>query len=118
MINWTLSDNIKRVEILIGVSYDADPSEVLKVLEKVANENKEVLKNPPPVALFDTFGESTLKFRLLFWVHFQNGLKAKSDVSIAVYSKFNELGIKIPVPQREIHLSQEDDSSKENLSHN
>ena len=118
LINWTLSDNIKRVEILIGVSYDSNPSEVLKVLLNVVNENKEILQVPPPKALFDAFGESTLKFRLLFWVHFQNGIQAKSDVSIAVYAKFSELGIKIPVPQREIYLSQDDDSSKENLSNN
>ncbi|MBG7631650.1 MAG: mechanosensitive ion channel, partial [Bacteroidetes bacterium] len=111
LINWTLSDNIKRVEILIGVAYDSDPSDVLKVLEKVANENEKVLKNPPSVALFDKFGDSTLEFRLLFWVYFQNGLQVKSDVSIAIHKKFKELGIKIPFPQREIHVSQEEDLS-------
>ena len=110
LINWTLSDNIKRVEILIGTAYGTNPNEVLKILKQVANENQKVLKNTPPVALFDTFGESSLNFRLLFWVHFQNGLQAKSDVSIAVYNRFEELGIKIPFPQHEVYLSQKDNS--------
>lgn len=106
LINWTLSNNIKRVEILIGTAYGTDPNEVLKILEQVTNENKEVLKNPPAKALFDTFGESSLNFRLLFWVYFQNGLQSKSDVSIAVYNRFEELGIKIPFPQQEVYLTQ------------
>ena len=110
LINWTLSDNIKRVEILIGAAYGTDPNEVLKILGTVASENQVVLKNPPPKALFDTFGDSSLNFRLLFWVNFQNGLQAKSDVSIAVYNRFEELGIKIPFPQHEVYLSQIDDS--------
>ncbi len=110
LINWTLSDNTKRVEILIGTAYGTDPNQILKVLREVANENKEVLKNPPPAALFDTFGDSSLNFRLLFWVHFQKGLQAKSDVSIAVYNKFEELGIKIPFPQHEVYLSKKDNS--------
>ncbi len=111
LINWTLSNNIKRVEVLIGAAYGTDPNEVLKILEIVANENKQVLKDPPPKALFDTFGDSSLNFRLLFWVYFQNGLQAKSDVSIGVYNKFDELGIKIPFPQREVYLSHEDTSN-------
>jgi small-conductance mechanosensitive channel len=110
LINWTLSNNIKRVEILIGTKYGTDPNEVLKILVQVANENKDVLKNPPPVALFDTFGDSSLNYRLLFWVYFQKGLQAKSDVSIAVYNRFIELGIEIPFPQLDVYLSQNDNS--------
>ncbi len=108
LINWTLSNNIKRVEILIGTKYGTDPNEVLKVLVQVANENKDVLKNPPPAALFDTFGDSSLNYRLLFWVYFQKGLQAKSDVSIAVYNRFRELGIEIPFPQLDVYLPQND----------
>lgn len=106
LINWTLSNNIKRVEILIGTKYGTDPNEVLKILTQVANENNDVLKKPPPVALFDTFGDSSLNYRLLFWVYFQKGLQAKSDVSIAVYNRFRELGIEIPFPQQEVYLTQ------------
>jgi small-conductance mechanosensitive channel len=110
LINWTLSNNIKRVEILIGTKYGTDPNEVLKILIQVANENEDVLKNPPPAALFDTFGDSSLNYRLLFWVYFQNGLQAKSDVSIAIYNRFEELGIEIPFPQLDVHLSKNDNS--------
>lgn len=104
LINWTLSDNIKRVEILVGTTYGSDPNEILKILYNVANENKDSLKTPPPLALFNEFGDSSLKFKLLFWVPYKLGLQAKSDVSIAVYNRFKELGIEIPFPQQDIYI--------------
>ncbi len=105
LINWTHTDNVKRIEILVGTSYDSDPNEVLKVLSQIANENPQVLKTPPPSAYFNDFGDSSLNFRLLFWVYFDNGLQCKSDVSVAIYNRFAELGIEIPFPQRVLHMS-------------
>lgn len=104
LINWTLSSNLKRVEILIGTAYGTDPNEVLKLLMEVVNENDDILKNPGPQTLFSDFGDSSLNFRLRFWVPFEMGLQAKSDVSIAVYNKFKENDIEIPFPQRDIHI--------------
>ena len=104
LINWTLSNNIKRIEILIGTSYDSDPNEVLKVLASIAAENKNVLKKPSPIALFSDFGESSLNFKLRFWVPYEIGLESKSSVSIGIYNRFKELGIKIPFPQRDINI--------------
>ena len=60
--------------------------------------------NPGPVALFSDFGDSSLNFRLRFWVHFEIGLQAKSDISIAIYNKFKENGIKIPFPQQDVYI--------------
>ncbi|GGG41945.1 mechanosensitive ion channel family protein [Bizionia arctica] len=104
LINWTLSDNIKRVEILIGTSYDSDPNQILELLTECANSYINVIKEPIPVALFSDFGDSSLNFKLRFWVHFEIGLQAKSDVSIAIYNKFKELGIEIPFPQQDVHI--------------
>lgn len=104
LINWTLSDNIRRIEILVGTSYDSDPNEILILLVEIASEHDDVLKTPQPRALFMEFGESSLNFRLLFWVHFEDGLQAKSDVTLGIYNKFKELNIEIPFPQRVIHI--------------
>jgi small-conductance mechanosensitive channel len=104
LINWTLSDSIKRVEILVGTTYNADPNEVLRILKDSVNEFDYVIKEREPLALFTNFGESSLDFRLLFWVPFEVGLRAKSDVSIAIYNMFKEAGIEIPYPQRDIHI--------------
>ncbi|MFC2147045.1 mechanosensitive ion channel domain-containing protein [Bacteroidota bacterium] len=106
LINWTLSDTIKRIEIVVGTTYESDPNKIIKVLTEVANEHKDVLKTPPARALFTDFGESALNFKVLFWVHFENGLQAKSDISVAIYNRFKELDIEIPFPQRVVHFPQ------------
>jgi potassium efflux system protein len=106
LINWTLSDNIKRVEVLVGTAYSSDPNEVLKILVEVANNNKDVLKSPKVCALFREFGNSSLNFQLRFWVPYELGLVVKSDISLAIYNKFKEQGIEIPFPQQDIYIKE------------
>lgn len=114
LINWTLSDSIKRMEVLVGVTYGSDPNQVLDILKKVAMENENVLKNPGPQALFSEFADSSLNFRLRFWVHFELGLQTKSDVSIAIYNQFAEHGIEIPFPQQDVYIKDLPESLKSN----
>lgn len=104
LINWTLSNNIKRIEIKIGTAYGSNPNEVLDIIKDAAISNEFVLKEPQPMALFDAFGDSSLDFILRFWVHFENGLQAKSDVSIAIYNGLAAANIEIPFPQRDVHI--------------
>jgi small-conductance mechanosensitive channel len=113
LINWTLSDKTRRIEIKVGVSYGSDPNVVLELLEKVANENEDVLKDPPPWALFEDFGNSSLNFRLLFWVPYELGIRTKSAIAVAVFNIFRENGVEIPFPQLDLHMKKEPDPISE-----
>ena len=112
LINWTLSDNIRRVEVLIGTAYSSDPNEVLKILIEVANDNNDVLKEPEVRALFSEFGDNSLNFRLRFWVPYELGLVVKSDISLAIYNKFKEIGIEIHFPQQDIYIKEFPEKNK------
>ena len=112
LINWTLSDNIRRVEVLICTTYSSDPNEVLKILIEVANDNNDVLKEPEVRALFSEFGDNSLNFRLRFWVPYELGLVVKSDISLAIYNKFKEIGIEIPFPQQDIYIKEFPEKNK------
>jgi small-conductance mechanosensitive channel len=114
LINWTLSDSIKRIEINIGATYDADPNKVIQLLGEAALSCEKVLKTPHPLPLLNDFGSSSLNFKLRFWVPVENGLSAKSDVSIAIYNKFKENNIEIPFPQQDISIK----DISESLLHN
>ena len=113
LINWTLSDNKRRVEIKVGVAYGADPNVVLKLLKKVALDNDEVLKDPEPRALFDEFGDSSLNFRLLYWVPFESGIGTKSDISIGIYNILAENDIQIPFPQVDVHMIEKEKKNEQ-----
>lgn len=112
LINWTLSDSIKRMEVLVGVTYGSDPNKVLEILNRVATENKNVLQDPGPQALFSEFADSSLNFKLRFWVHFELGLQTKSDVSISIYNEFAKHGIEIPFPQQDVYIKDLPESIK------
>jgi small-conductance mechanosensitive channel len=104
LINWTLSDNRRRIEVKVGVAYGSDPNQVLELLKKVATDHERVLDDPEPLALFEEFGDSSLNFRLLFWVYFEDGFITKSDVAIGVYNILHENNITIPFPQVDLHV--------------
>ena len=104
LINWTLSDSIKRIEILVGTTYGSDPNQVLAILLDEVTKNKDALKDPAPHALFSEFGESSLNFKLRYWVNYEMGLQSKSDISIGIYNQFAKHGIEIPFPQQDVHI--------------
>lgn len=104
LINWTLSDSKRRVEIKVGTAYGSDPNQVLELLREVALNHPNVYKKPKPWPLFEGFGDSSLDFRLLFWVHIEDGLATQSDIALGIYNILVENNIEIPFPQVDLHV--------------
>ncbi len=109
LINWTLSDQRRRGEVRVGVAYGTDPQKVLDLLLEAAGSNERVLEYPKPWAIFLGFGESSLDFRLLFWIaDADTRLTIQSEVTVKVNQLIREAGITIPFPQRDLHLRSAD----------
>ena len=105
VVNNTLSDRDRRLEVLVGVAYGTDLEKTRDVIENAVNEVSLVSAYPASMVLFDGFGDSSLNFRVLFWVDdFDVGLPAKSAVGIAISQALAREGIQIPFPQRDVHL--------------
>ena len=104
MINWTLSDSFRRMDIRIGVAYGTDPQQVLDLIQDVAMEHKQVNKYPAPTSYFIGFGDSSLDFRLLAWADIEVRLNVESDLHVAINNRLREAGIEIPFPQRDLHI--------------
>lgn len=94
-----------RVRIPVGVAYGSDIDLVEKILLEMADNNSNVQREPSPRVRFREFGDSALLFELLCWAKEPalRGLTAH-ELNSAIYRKFNETGIKIPFPQRDVHL--------------
>lgn len=116
VINWTLSSARRRVEIPLGVSYSADPDQVLKLLIEAAKVNSRVLTFPAPEASFLGFGENALRFQLTFWASQSAWFELQSEVGLAVFRSLRKAGIEIPLPQRDLHLRTINSGIKEELS--
>ena len=105
VINWTLSDQKRRVELNVGVSYESDPKLVHRLLMDILNEHTELVKDPEPLVFFNALGESSLDFTLLFWVSdYIHGRRIKSEILFSVFEVFKNNNIEIPFPQRDIHV--------------
>jgi small-conductance mechanosensitive channel len=111
LINWTLTDQQRRAEVTVGVGYGTNPEQVLQILRDCAHAHSEVLKDPEPLAVFTSFGESSLDFRLLFWIpNVDRRLQIQSDVAVIVNNALQKAGIEIPFPQRDLHVKTIDQS--------
>ncbi len=105
VMNWMHKSKVGRVIIPVGVSYGSNPEQVREVLLKCADENSEVLGRPVPQVIFREFGNSSLDFELRFYIRDIDGrLRTASDLRFAIKKAFDEAGIEIPFPQRDIHI--------------
>jgi small-conductance mechanosensitive channel len=105
LVNWTLSDFNRRIEIPVGVAYGTDPARVLSLLAEVAARQPEALRQPEPVALFVGFGDSALNFSLRFWTAAgDRWTLVRSRAMVDVASALAAAGIEIPFPQRDLNL--------------
>ncbi|HQR29848.1 MAG TPA: mechanosensitive ion channel, partial [Anaeromyxobacteraceae bacterium] len=105
LMNWTLSNRVRRMEIDVGVAYGSDPARVQELLLAAARSNSAVRADPPPVALFTALGDSALAFQLRFWTdQFDRSLAIASEVRAAVVARLDAEGISIPFPQRDLRL--------------
>lgn len=108
LINWTLKDIYRRMDIRIGVAYGTDPDQVLGIMTEVAEEHTRVKKKPVPRAYFIGFGDSSLDFRLLAWVNIDYRLGTESEINTTISRKLAEAGIEIPFPQQDLHIRSND----------
>jgi small-conductance mechanosensitive channel len=105
LINWTLSDTSRRVEIPVGVAYGTSVRRVLDLLTKVAQQQPDAMSDPQPVVLFTGFGESSLDFSVRFWTRdAATAVVARSEAGAAISEALEAEGIEIPFPQRDLHL--------------
>jgi potassium efflux system protein len=107
LINWSLSDNIIRIRIPIGIAYGSDTVLAEKLMRKAAEANPLVLKNPEPQAIFLSFGDNSLNFELRVFINGINDwLPMLHKLNQTVDQEFRRAGVNISFPQRDVHLDQ------------
>jgi len=103
--NWTLTNQLVRVIVRVGVAYGSDVEKVIKVLNQAAEEHSLILGFPKTTVLFTGFGNSSLNFEVRAFVNGMDYfLGVKSDLHVEIDRLFRENGIEIPFPQSDIHL--------------
>jgi small-conductance mechanosensitive channel len=102
--NWSFSSDLIRMHVKVGVSYQSDPHEAIKLAVAAARDVPRVLKEPAPNCLLVAFGESTVDLELRFWISDPaNGTtNVRSEVMLNLWDLYQAHGIELPYPQREV----------------
>ena len=116
VLNWTLSGQLNRVVIKVGVARNSDPRQVRAILLEILSEHEKVLEEPGPMVNFDGFGESTLDFAVIAYLgSFDGRVDLINEIRTQILERFREENIEIAVPQRDIRVRQ---MPSEDLSEN
>jgi small-conductance mechanosensitive channel len=107
VINWTLIDKHARSVVRVGVAYGAPVRQVEALIKQAVEEHELVNKEPAPRIIFEDFGDNALIFDAYFWsdVGGERELRQiRSDIRYRIWDLFEEHGIVIAFPQRDVHL--------------
>lgn len=105
IINWSHIDFKTRFSVGVGVAYGSDVELVTKILLDCAGQVRLIADVPKPFVRFENFGDSSLDFKLYFWVndsfHVEN---VKSQMRYNIDREFRKSKVTIPFPQRDVHF--------------
>lgn len=107
VVNLTLSDDIIRTRVRVGVVYGSPTREVERILLQVLSENEMILTERESRIVFSDFGDDALIFEMFFWVRakaIMDRRMVESAVRFRVDELFRAAGIVIAFPQRDVHL--------------
>lgn len=99
LINWTMSDEIRRVDVEVQVLYGADLNKVKKILLELLDADKHILKQPAPIVEFAELKYSIVDLHIYFWlVQVKEWEYFRSDVIQEIDRAFKENEIAMPLP--------------------
>ena len=106
VVNWSHSNDFVRLDIYFGTAYGDDPHKVRRIAVEAAMSVGRVLNERPPVCHIVGFGDSSVDYILRFWIRdpTQGLTNIRGNVYLALWDAFQEHGISIPFPQREVRM--------------
>ena len=108
--NWSYSSKNVRMQVPVGVSYEADMDLAEKLMLEAARSCDRILNAPPPTVWMTEYGDNSVNFTIHCWI--QDPEEGVGNVRSAVLKKlwwlFQEHGIEIPFPQRDLHIRSSD----------
>ena len=103
IINYSTQET-RRVDMTVGVSYDADLKEVRNILEDIVSKDERILKDPAHQIVVGELADNSVNFFVRVWVKSADYWDVYFDGNEAVKLRLDEAGIGIPYPQRDVHL--------------
>ena len=96
----------RRLDLVVGVSYDDDIRQVKAVLEELVAGDERIMKEPSHLIAVSELADSSVNFNFRMWCSAADYWALKWDMTERIKLTFDERGISIPYPQRDVHFHQ------------
>lgn len=96
----------RRVDMVFGIGYDDDIAEARRIIEDILDADERILKDPAPVVAVSELADSSVNFTVRSWVARQDYMAVYWALNERVKIAFDQAGISIPYPQRDVHVHQ------------
>ena len=103
IINYSAKET-RRVDLTVGASYDADIKHVRQVLQGIIAADERIMPDPAPMIAVGELADNSVNFVVRVWVKSGDYWGVFFDTTEAVKIRFDEEGIGIPYPQRDVHM--------------
>lgn len=94
----------RRVDLVIGVSYDDDIDQVRQTIQELVDADERIHPEPACQIVVAELADSSVNFFVRPWVATADYWPVKFALTEAVKKRFDEAGIRIPYPQRDVHI--------------
>lgn len=98
---------VRRVDTVVGISYDSDIRTAKEIMEKTARDCEYVLQDRDITVFVDSLADSSVNIGLFCYVNSPDFLAAKWQITEEIKLRFDEAGISIPFPQVHVHMEKE-----------
>jgi small conductance mechanosensitive channel len=103
IVNYSTKDT-RRCDLVFGISYEDDIDKAKKILEELVAADERILKDPAPIIAVSELADSSVNFVVRPWVNGADYWNVYFSLMENVKKRFDEEGISIPFPQRDVHL--------------
>lgn len=103
IVNYT-TKGTRRMDMVIGIGYESDIDKAREILEQLITNDDRVLKDPPHTIAVAELADSSVNFVVRPWVNVADYWNLWFDLTEMVKKRFDEAGISIPFPQRDVHV--------------
>ena len=115
--SYTATETSRRDSVVVGAAYRHDPDKIIDMLLEIAADHSKVKKYPPAAAFVTEFAESSINYKMLFWVADPlDAFNVGSDLRRAIWKRFEKEKITIPFPQRQIYPMEWPPKTQQRLS--
>lgn len=98
------AENTRRNKIDVGIGYGSNIKKAKDILLEICAADERILKDPAPEVYVGALADSSVNLTLRFWAKNENFWAAHFNVMETLKMRFDEEGIEIPFPQRDIHM--------------